>query len=151
MAQGIDLITKLAYIEKLTGEKYALEIPMNQLDDHTYSGTSEIDLDGYKIIIQEEWKSCKKETRIKRKIVGICQGKWPEKETVQGIRIWMTLPGMKYGNEAVRIVIPSMVYTRDAGDNVLDHQTFMEDRLTDPMILLYEKKIECFQKDKKCN
>ena len=59
---------------------------------------------------------------------------------MQGIRIWMTLPGMKYGNEAVRIVIPSMVYTRDAGDNVPDHQTFMEDRLTDPMILLYEKK-----------
>ena len=140
MAQGIDIITKLAYIEKLTGEKYALEIPMNQLDDHTYSGTSEIDLDGYKIIIQEEWKNFKTETRIKRKIVGTCQREWLEKETVQGIRIWMTLPGIKYDNEAVRIVIPSMVYTRDVEDNVPDHQTFMEDRLTDPMILLYEKK-----------
>ena len=57
MAQGIDIITKLAYIEKLTGEKYALAIPMNQLDDGTYSGTSEIELDGYKIIIQEEWEN----------------------------------------------------------------------------------------------
>lgn len=140
MAQGNDTMKKLAYIEKLTGEKYTLEIPMNQLDDQAYSGTSEINLDGYKIIIQDEWKNNKTETRIKRKIVGICQRKWSGKEKAQGIRIWMSLPGMNYDDEQVRIVIPSMVYTRDIGYNVPVHQTFMEDRLTDPMILLYEKR-----------
>lgn len=127
----------VTYIELLTGEKYKLEIPINATDSQTYVGSAEIDINNYQIVIQEEWKEANDAIHVKRTINGVCKKECPGK--LQGIRFLMVLPEQEEYSEGIRIMIPSMVYTKKNEDVVLQHQTFMEDRLTDPMILLYHE------------
>ncbi len=91
----------------------------------------------WRIRVKDSFQQEGSGVRLGRMISGTYRGSGPEGRAHRGIRIGLRVPAGDCRGKK-RICIPSMIYTEEHIPEGRQKHTFMEDRLTDPMVLIWE-------------
>lgn len=124
--------------ELLSGETESYQMELQREEAALRETAQSFEKKNYQFQIKDRYFEKPEGLFVEREIVGTKLREMENGKAADGIRIGFRIPTGRKKKDSLRFCVPSMIYTKTGEKWKNRKNTFMEDRLTGPMVLVYE-------------